>query len=124
MIKKTQQYVKVIKPLFPGYVFILMDIKSTNWSVINSTYGVKNIISRGLEPVEVPKKVIEELKMRENREGITNIKPHISNDIGDKIEIHKGVFAGKHGIFDGLTADNRIKILFNFMGKEHNLLLS
>ena len=49
--------------------------------------------------------------------------PFSDRKIGDEIKIIEGVFAGKLGIFNGLTDDNRVKVLFNLLGKEMTLSL-
>ena len=121
-IKRGRKLSSVIKPLFPGYLFVNIDIDSERWVNINSTYGVKNIIVMGLLPVPISKEIINDIKDREDENGVTDIIENISLNKGDNVRVYSGVLEGKKGIFDGFTADKRIRILFEFLGR--NTLVS
>ena len=117
VIRHARKLKTVIKPLFPGYLFVLLDIENQNWSKINSTYGVKNLITMGLKPAKVSKNIIHYLKQREDKEGITNIIPEVRFVKGQKVYVTDGPFSGKIGVFDGLSDDKRIKVLFDILGR-------
>ena len=113
----------MIKPLFPRYIFVKIDLAIQYWTVINSIYGVKNIITMNEKPTFLSSEIIKQFKFNENFEGFIDIMPFSDRKIGDEIKIIEGVFAGKLGIFNGLTDDNRVKVLFNLLGKEMTLSL-
>jgi transcriptional antiterminator RfaH len=114
----------IVKPLFPRYIFVKMDLKKQRWPLINATYGVKKLLSMGNEPLQISNEIIKKIKSRENGVGITDIVPDISASIGDSVTIVSGVFAGKNAIFDGLTDDKRVKLLFNLLGRDITLSLA
>ena len=120
--KHARKLKTVIKPLFPGYLFVNIDVKKQSWSKINSTFGVKSLITMGSKPVSISEKIIQDLKGREDINGITNIITDVPYLKGDKILINDGPLQGKIGVFDGLSADKRIKVLFEILGR--NLALS
>lgn len=123
MISHARKKSEVIKPLFPKYIFVKIDLAIQYWTVINSIYGVKNIITMNEKPTFLSSEIIKKLKFNENFEGFIDIMPFPDRKIGDEIKIIEGVFAGKLGIFNGLTDDNRVKVLFNLLGKEMTLSL-
>lgn len=117
-IRHARKLNSVIRPLFPGYLFVNLDLDNQRWININFTYGVKSIVSMGGKPACVPKKIINELKDREDKLGITDIVENSSLEKGQDIIVSQGVLAGKKGLFDGFTEGKRIKILFDFLGRK------
>ncbi len=124
IIRHARKVSTVLRPLFPGYLFVNLDIEKENWSKINSTYGVKNLITMGTRPVSISRDIINSLKAREDSNGITNIITDLPYDKGDRILINDGPFRGHRGIFDGLSDDNRIKVLFNILGRKIEVAFS
>ena len=41
-------------PLFPGYLFVFMDVAKTRWRAIRSTIGIRHLICEGEKPLAVP----------------------------------------------------------------------
>ena len=117
LTKHARKFKTVIKPLFPGYLFVLLDVEKQNWYKINATYGVKKLITMGIEPVSISKFLITELKSREDINGITDIVANFPYVKGDRVVLNDGPFEGKKGIFDGLSDSNRIRVLFDILGR-------
>ena len=118
IINHARKISTVVKPLFPRYLFIKIDLYKQRWTSINSTYGVNSLVTMQDKPVRVSKEIINKIKSQEDPDGITEI-PFLQNFIkGYEVNIHDGIFSGKKGLFMGLTDDNRVKILFDLLGKE------
>ena len=124
IISHARKISTVIRPLFPRYIFVNIDLVKQRWATINSTRGVNNIISMEEKPVHISKDIINQIRYRENSSGITDIIPYQNIKEGNEVNILEGVFSGNKGIFDGLTDDNRVKVLFNLLGKEVALSLA
>ena len=106
-----------IKPLFPRYVFVAIDLAKQRWRCINSTYGVKNIVSSGDKPIAVPDKIVQELRSREGSDGFINSIPKALFKKGDKVSIIDGPLYGKTGNFHQLNESQRVSILLELMGR-------
>jgi len=113
-----------IKPLFPRYIFVKLNLDTQRWSVINSTYGVKNLLIMNNEPIKIANDIINKLKSYEDEQGIIIFYPNESLTIGDRIKIESGAFAGKNGFYEGLAKDNKIKVLLNLLGKDITLAMT
>jgi len=124
VIKHARKLSTVIKPLFPRYLFVKVDHLKQRWSLINHTYGVNSLISMNGEPVFVDQEVINEIKQGENSLGITDMISASYLKKGDDVKIIDGVFSGRKGIFEDLTDNNRVKVLFKLLGKEFTLILA
>ncbi len=124
IIRHARKISTVVRPLFPKYLFVKVDLIKQRWTVINSTYGVNFLISMEDKPVKISDKIINEIKSYDNSNGITDISPCSYMTIGDEVNILEGIFSGRKAIFEGLTDDNRVKVLFNLLGKEVTLSMS
>jgi len=111
----------IIKALFPRYIFIQINLENQNWSSINYTYGVNNIITMNNKPAKIPETIINRLKNYENNEGLLDINQFYSRSVGEEVNIIEGVFRGNKAIFKGLEKDKRIKVLLKLLGKEVTL---
>ena len=108
--------------LFPRYLFIQLDDKSQCWTPIHSTKGVANFVKFGTRFAKVPDNVIECIKSRQQQTIKKMIK--LSNfQAGDKVQIIEGAFTGCEAIFNCYNADERLILLMNIIGKQHEFVL-
>ena len=108
--------------LFPRYLFIQLDDKSQCWTPIHSTRGVANFVRFGVQFAKVPDNVIECIKSRQHQTAEKVIE--LSNfKVGDKVQITEGAFTGCEAIFNCYNADERLILLMNLIGKQHELVL-
>ena len=115
IIRHARQVKSVWRPLFPGYLFINLDLETARWRAINGTVGVKNIVSCGRTPSVVDSEFITALKASESFDGFVDA----SNDSlkpGQKVEILSGPMAGHIGKLLSLDAGNRVTVLLQMLG--------
>lgn len=105
-----------IEPLFPRYLFILLDTVTDNWAPIRSTTGVTSLVRFGMEPAVVPDALIELLKRREDEHGIQDLAPP-QWQAGDRVQITEGPFMGYAGIFLAKTSRERVIVLLDIVGR-------
>src|SRR5690554_1682526 len=48
-------------PLFPGYLFIELDLSRDNWWPVNGSYGVRSLLCQGGRPSALPQEFVEGL---------------------------------------------------------------
>ena len=106
--------------LFPGYLFIYLDITSDNWSPIRSTKGVINFVRFGLSYAKISNSIIDFIKANENN---TSKKIKYLNDFkpGDNVQITGGVFKNCIAIFESFKSDERVILLMNLMGQQQKI---
>jgi transcriptional antiterminator RfaH len=109
---------KVAAPLFPNYVFVAIDMAAQRWLSIDSTIGVSKLVRNGDLPAPVPQLVIDALKGREDADGNVQLirRPRFSP--GDKIRVVGGAFCDCYGLYEGMTARERITILLDLLGRK------
>jgi len=108
----------VLTPLFPKYLFVEFNLDMENWFCINSTIGVSKLIRFGSAPTPVPTELVNEIKAREDSEGMVSLTRHLTIKKGDKVTIITGAFSEHRGVFECQDDDARIVILLDLMGRD------
>lgn len=115
---------EVLKPLFPRYIFVGIDLNSARWRSINGTRGAVHILMRdAVHPACLPSYVIEDLKSCEMKEGIVPVSSLIAFVKGEKVRILEGAFKDYVATFETLDDKSRIQLLVHFMGRDIKMTL-
>ncbi len=107
--------------VFPGYVFVCFDPHITNWTKINSTYGVSKILVFNKKPSEISSDLIIELKRRFEIKSNSSREGKIQK--GDSIKFYVGPFADLIAKVESVDESNRIWVLLEAMGGKRRLKL-
>ena len=107
----------VLRPLFPGYLFVGIDRASMNWRPVRSTIGVAGLVCGGDEPTPVPHEVIETLRRREREGAFDELAPARGLGPGDPVRLSEGPLADFTGRLAALGGDERVIVLFEFLGR-------
>ena len=110
-------------PLFPRYLFVLVDIATQQWRSINSTIGVSRLVCNGDEPAPVPSQVVLELQARRDDKGLIPLVEGPRFNRGDKVRVLDGVFGTCVGLFEGITDKERVSILLELLGRKVRVVL-
>ena len=117
--KKENKFINKEVFVFPGYVFIGVDLQDHYWTKINSTYGVSKLLSFNNKPSEVPLDFIVTLKKKFQ----DNINPIIDENLkkGDTIKFNNGPFAELVVNIESVEEKKRIYVLLEVMGGHRKL---
>lgn len=112
-----------IHSLFPGYLFVRTDGR---WRFLSGTFGVASVVMQGQSPAVMPNSAIEQLRSRENSQGIITLpKPNMQRfSSGDPVRVKDGAFSGHYGIWEGLGASERVRVLLELLGRKTRILIS
>jgi len=107
---------RVMRPLFPGYIFITFDPERTQWRSINNTYGVSNLIMTRINtPARVPNNLMTALLTSCDVSG--HILPPEKFNAGDKVRIIGGAFEGTLAEVQHASEGARVRLLLDIMGR-------
>src|SRR6266705_3361702 len=70
-IRHARQLRTVLAPLFPRYIFIILDLGRDRWLSVRSTVGVSSLFTCEDRPVPVPEGVVETLIERADEANLT-----------------------------------------------------
>ena len=110
------KFKEIIKPVFPGYIFIAINLEEKNWHKINNTRGISRILVFGNEIPLIHCKLIKELKYRFSLNNTPKVVDPF--EIGMNAEITNGPFAELIGKIEEIDADQRIWILLDILGNQ------
>jgi len=119
--KHARKVEKILKPLFPRYLFIQLNLLHDNIASINSTFGVNKIVAFGNEPSIISNEVIKNLMDQEDNQGNLDSIVNSRFKIGENIKIKEGVLKGNNAIFMGINENQRVSVLLSMMGRELNI---
>ena len=113
----------VAAPLYPGYVFVTIDCGVQRWRSIQSTIGVSRLVCHGDEPAAVPDGIIEELKRRQDENGLIVLQRRSHFNPGDAVRVVEGVFSDSLGLYEGIDDRERAAILLDLLGRKVRVFL-
>jgi transcriptional antiterminator RfaH len=105
-----------LKPLFPSYIFIIIDLSKHRWRSINGTFGVASLIMGAEQPRPVPPGVVEALVA--SCENCAVVRFDDGLEIGQKVRILSGPFAETLCRLARLDDRGRVQVLLEIMGME------
>lgn len=105
----------VLRPLFPGYVFINLDGSGRAWRPIQSTAGVRNLVRFGEDPAILDAGFIDRLKAREVDGAV--IRPPVPFEVGQQVQIEGGPLDGLLARIFSLDDKDRIVVLLDVMNR-------
>ena len=98
--------------LFPGYVFILIEMQ---WTQAQYAPGVARLVMGGSVPAVVPPPLIDALRAREV-DGLIELPAPPKFRRGDHIRVLRGPFAGHVGLYAGMKPRDRVAVLLQMLG--------
>ena len=101
-------------PLFPRYIFVVVDRTRDRWRSINGTLGVDRLLMYGGEPQAVPVGVVENLIAAADTQGNIRFDFHLKE--GQKVKVMAGPFAEFVGQLERLDDNGRVRVLLEILG--------
>ena len=107
---------KRVVPLFPAYIFVRLG--ETGWSRVDGTVGVRSLLRSNEKPAKITDDVLEAIRSQEKNGLIKLPEKGPLWQKGDRIRIASGSFLGQIGLFDGMTAHERVFVLLDLFGRQ------
>ena len=101
-----------IKKMFPGYILVEMVMSDEAWYVVRNTPGVTGFIGssgKGAKPTPLQPYEVDNIL---SNMGISRLDVDKELEIGAKVKITSGPFAGMYGVIDSLDLPTQ-KIVLN-----------
>jgi transcriptional antiterminator RfaH len=73
-VRHARKLREVIAPVFPGYIFVVLDPERHRWRSINGTFGLARLISAHRRPTPVPTGVVEALLASVDELGLVRFR--------------------------------------------------
>jgi transcriptional antiterminator NusG len=96
--KRKDRKKKIMKPLFPGYLFVDFELSKESWLEVVKVPGVANILGYTKEPYPVPEEQIESLKAIIDSNLKVSCYSYLKK--GDKVHVVSGPLEGAIGVLE------------------------
>lgn len=120
-IRRSRRHARKIDtvqtPLFPGYLFVELDLDRDAWSPINGTFGVRRLIGHRGRPAPVPGDFMDALRGTIDRDGHVTV-PDSGLRPGSKVRLIAGPFVDCVGTLLHMAANGRVSLLMSILGQE------
>lgn len=112
--RHARQFRTHLAPLFPGYLFVLLDLGRDRWRSVNGTYGAVSLVMTGGVPRPVPHGIVEALQDVAGERGLIRFGTSLS--AGQRVKVLAGPFAELFGTLEHLDDQGRARLLLEMMG--------
>jgi transcriptional antiterminator RfaH len=117
--RRTVRHARSIRTVsgayFDCYLFVSLDIRNQRWSPINSTVGVRKLVTSDRSPIPVPYGVVESLILATDEEGF--LHPSSLLVPGQTIRVADGPFADQLGTLDYVGRTGAVRVLLDIMNR-------
>lgn len=105
-----------VRPYFPGYVFVHVDLERVGISALNWMPGATGFVSFDHQPSVVPESLVQAVQKKVDAINAAGGEVFEGLQPGDLVEIRSGPFAGYEAIFDArLPGRDRVRVLLQFL---------
>jgi len=105
-----------IKPYFPGYLFVHLNLEQSKLSALRWMPGVAKVVSFGSAPATVPDGLIHSIQRRVEEINAAGGELFDGLKSGDEVNIQGGPFAGYEAIFDvRIPGSERVRVLLKLL---------
>jgi transcriptional antiterminator RfaH len=113
-VRHSRKVRETISPVFPGYIFVALDVERDRWRSINGTFGVARLLSAEGRPIPVPSGVVEALILSLDEVGLLHFDLGLRP--GQPVSVVAGPFAQSLGVLQRLDGKGRVRVLLEIMG--------
>lgn len=115
-VKVVNPRARKIKPYFPGYLFVRVNLDQIGSSTLQWMPGVVGLVSYGGEPAFVPESLLKDIRNRVDQINNTWDEPVKDLKTGEILDITGGPFAGYRAIFDShLPEHERVRVFLHIL---------
>lgn len=122
-VRHARRSEMVLRPLFPGYLFVQLDPEMHRWRSINGTVGVRQILTDGSAPRYVPDRIIDEIVARQDETGTVKLATPVFSP-GQLVRLLDGAFADVSCLFEEMRDENRAVLLISLLGRKVRVQVS
>ena len=105
-----------VRPYFPSYVFVQVDLGSVNASTLHWMPGATGLVSYGGEPASVPDTLVTAINRRVDAINAAGGELFDGLKSGDTVVIQAGPFEGYEAVFDNrISGSERVRVLLKLL---------
>lgn len=115
-VKPVNSRSRKIRPYFPNYLFMRVDLDVINISDLQWMPGASNLVSFDGTPASVPDTLIDAIKNQVDKYNEVLATQTKNFAVGDTVVVQGGPFAGYEAVFDAnISGEDRVRVLLNLL---------
>lgn len=115
-----------LEPLFPNYLFALLDPQKTNFNAVRSTRGVSHTVKFGAQLARVSDAFISQLRELNGDRAKSDNQPAVDTTLpqpGEKVIISRGAFRGLEAIYQCADGLERSVLMVKMLEQHSELII-
>jgi transcription antitermination factor NusG len=105
-----------VRPYFPGYLFIHVDLQNVTASFLNWMPGSGGLVAFDAQPASVPDALVAAIRRRVDEINQAGGEQLYGLQPGEPVLIQDGPFAGQEAIFDArISGNERVRVLLKLL---------
>jgi transcriptional antiterminator RfaH len=118
-VRHARQVRHVLRPLFPRYLFVSLNVDVDRWRAVRSTHGVSGLIMEGEGPRAAPADLVEGLIAAVDGAGGFDFRRQLV--AGSQVRFLSGPFADRLGRIVEMSDAERVRVLLEILGTEREV---
>ncbi len=113
-VRHARRQRDVLRPLFPRYLFVTLDVAVGGWRSVQGTFGVRSLVMEGDRPLAVPRGLVERMIAVSDAEGCIDLRCDLAP--GSPVRFLRGPFANRLGTLAERKDADRVAVLLEILG--------
>ena len=115
-VSHARRKVQKLVPLFPGYLFVKLDVSQQRWRPIDGTIGVTHIVKTAGRPARVDPGFVAPLLESADAAGVISFDQALKP--GDAVRAIGGPLNDQLGVLCRMKDTDRVVVLMSMLGRE------
>lgn len=121
-VRHARRAHRVLRPLFPRYVFVALDLNVDRWRAVRGTIGVSTLIMDGDRPRPAPAGLVEGMMACSPGEDGFVLRTELA--LGGRVRFLTGPFEDRLGRLVELGDSERVTVLLEILGAEREVVVA
>jgi transcriptional antiterminator NusG len=105
------------RKVFPGYVFLEMELTEQSWHLVRNVPGITGFIGPGSRPQALKDSEIENI-IKQSEEKKEKPIPKVAYEIGESVRVKEGPFTNFNGVIEEVNpVKQKIKVKVSIFGR-------
>ena len=121
LVRHARQTKSVLAPLFPGYLFVELNLDAQSWRKANWMQGSIGLIKFDNRPARLPDEFVESFITGLGENGLAAFDHDLN--VGDRVQAIGGAFDRLIGEVISMSDSERVKILMEALNRKVEITL-
>lgn len=121
IVRHARQTKTVLAPLFPGYLFIELDLSTQSWRKANWIPGSIGLVKFDNRPTALHRDFVENFVLHLSENGLAQFNQDLK--VGDRVQAVGGPFDRLMGEIVAMSDSDRVKVLMEALNRKVEMTL-